>query len=321
MTSRFSTITVPDGVSIIPVDTRVVQKVLYLPVVSTNQGRLIFFKDYYGTSSNSTITFSTIGTDTIDDFNFTYTFSNAFGSMAFLSDGLRSWRTIGLYDGSLTPLGFSFIQPNLPATPSVYLVASTYSGSGAWLDNSPNARNATIENGTATLNAARNGIVLNGSTNWAFTDINVGNAWTCEVWYKNNGAIVGTNPCILTQIYTGNHINICLGYGANIGFSYHQGGVGWRQGTSISITNSTWTHYVGTWNGTTITSYINGVSVGTTTPGGTASSSGANYRIGRRWDNPDYMVGEVGEVRIYPIAINATQVTTDYNYTRVFYGV
>jgi hypothetical protein len=316
----FSTITIPAGVNIIPVDTRLIPKVLYLPTVSTNAARLLYFKDYFGTSSNSTITFSTTGTDTIDDFNFTYTFSSPFGSMSFLSDGLRSWRTMALYDGSLTPSG-SVVQTNLPATPSIYLIASQYSGAGAWIDNSPNARNATIENGSASKNASGNGIVLNGSTNWAFTDINVGNAWTCEVWYKNNGAIVGTNPCIVTQIYTGNHINICLGYGANTGFSYHQGGVGWRQGTSISITNSSWTHYVGVWNGTTITTYINGALQGTTTPGGTASSSGANYRIGRRWDNPDYMVGEVGEVRIYPVAINATQVATDYNFTRSFYGV
>lgn len=165
------------------------------------------------------------------------------------------------------PLVTPVVQPNLPATPSIYLIGSQYSGTGAWLDNSPNARNATIENGTATKSSDGRAIVLDGATNWAFTDINVGNAWTCEVWYKNTGSIVGTNPCILTQIYIGNHINICLGYGANVGFSYHQGGVGWRQGTSISITNSAWTHYVGTWNGTTITTYLNGIQQGTTTPG------------------------------------------------------
>ena len=61
------------------------------------------FKDYYGTASNSTFIISTTGTDFLDDLNNRYTFSNAFGSMSFVSDGVRSWRTIGLYNGGLTP--------------------------------------------------------------------------------------------------------------------------------------------------------------------------------------------------------------------------
>ncbi len=148
MTSRFSTITIPDNVSIVLVDTRNVQEVLYLPVVSTNQGRLLFFKDYYGTSSNSTITFSTIGTDTIDDFNFQYTFSNTFGSMTFMSDGLRSWRTISLYDGSLTPssapvlsvlpaVRYSFLSTNYPGSGNVNNIGSnTAVGSATVVRNS-----------------------------------------------------------------------------------------------------------------------------------------------------------------------------------------
>lgn len=101
-----SNITIPSFRTLIPVDTRTNNlKVLLLPTVSTNPGQLIMFKDYYGTATNSTFTISTTGTDLIDDINWRYTFSNAFGSMGFVSDGLRSWRTIGLYDGALTPAG------------------------------------------------------------------------------------------------------------------------------------------------------------------------------------------------------------------------
>ena len=107
-----------------------------------------------------------------------------------------------------------------PVTPTVYLQAITYSGSGTWYDSSPNGFNATIENGTAGKNLAQNGIVLNGSTNWIFNDIVAGNTWTLCVWYKNTGSYVGSNPCILTQIYSGGSINICLGYGANVGGSF-----------------------------------------------------------------------------------------------------
>jgi hypothetical protein len=108
----FSNITIPPFTSVVPVDTRTNNlKVLLLPTVSTNAGQFILFKDYYGTSSNSSFSISTTGTDLIDDINFRYTFSNSFGSMAFVSDGRSSWRTIGLYNGGLTPSsGFSPLQ-------------------------------------------------------------------------------------------------------------------------------------------------------------------------------------------------------------------
>ena len=108
----FSNITIPPFTSVVPVDTRTNRlKVLLLPTVSTNAGQFILFKDYYGTAGTSSFSISTTGTDLIDDFNFRYTFSNSFGSMAFVSDGRRSWRTIGLYNGGLTPsAGFSPLQ-------------------------------------------------------------------------------------------------------------------------------------------------------------------------------------------------------------------
>jgi len=208
------------------------------------------------------------------------------------------------------------------STPRVSLQATTYSGTGTWYDSSPNGFNATLENGTVAKNNEGNGIILNGSTNWIFNDITAGNLWTCCVWYKNTGAIVGSNPCILAQIYIGNHININLGYGANIGYSFHVGGVGWAQGTSISITYPTWTNYYGVWNGTTLSTYINGIFIGSTTPGQTSSTAGSQYRIGRRWDSADYMVGQIGEVVVFnTTAFTATQVANDYLYRKSTYGI
>ena len=315
-------ITIPSFTTLIPVDTRTNNlKVLLLPTVSTNPGQFIMFKDYYGTASNSTFTISTTGTDYLDDVNNRYTFSNAFGSMSFVSDGGRSWRTIGLYNGALTPAApGSIIQPNLPATPLVYLIASLYSGSGTWFDSSPNGRNATLENGVIAKNAAGNGIVLNGSTNWVFPNVAAGNVWTLSAWYKNTGAIVGTYPCVVTQTYSGNPnvINIVLGYApGNNGFTFWRGG--WLPGTNISLSNTNWAYFTGTWNGTSLTTYINGVLQGSTTPGGPSSDAGIQYRIGRRWDTTDYMRGEIGEVRIYPIALTSNQVMTDYTYGAPFY--
>ena len=314
----------PTTTTNILVNTRLQPKIVYLPAASTiGAGKLVFIKDICGNAGSSSIYISTTGLDSLE-----YKFrpstlyalmSTNFQSVLLGSDGLLNWMILQNYNANVITRYNAYY--NYPATPLILLQASSYSGSGAWLDQSTYSRNATIENGVAAKNGAGNGIVLNGSTNWIFADVAAGNAWTCSVWYKNTGSIVGSNPCIVTQIYIGNHINICLGYGANVGFSYHQGGVGWRQGTSISITNSSWTYYTGTWNGTTLSTYINGVLQGSTTPGGTASTAGSQYRIGRRWDNADYMVGEVGEVRIYNASITAAQVLIDYNYTKATYGL
>ena len=116
----FSTVTIPAGVTIVPVDTRTISKILTLPTVSTNLGRFLHIKDFYGTSSNSTITISTTGTDLIDDVNTRYTFSNAWGSFSLLSDGIRSWRLLGLYDGVFSAIG-TFLPTQL-------------SGLNLWLD-------------------------------------------------------------------------------------------------------------------------------------------------------------------------------------------
>jgi len=110
----YSFITIPKNTTVIPVDSRSNNlKVVLLPTVSTNQGRVLLFKDYYGTASNSSFTISTTGTDLIDDYNCLYTLSNAFGAATFLSDGIRCWRTIGMYDGSSTPSAPTSFLPGL----------------------------------------------------------------------------------------------------------------------------------------------------------------------------------------------------------------
>lgn len=125
----YCNINIPSFTTLIPVDTRTNNlKVMLLPTVSTNSGQLIIFKDYYGTSSNSTFNISTTGTDLIDDINNRYTFSNAFGSMSFLSDGLRSWRTMCLYDGGLTPSIAATLNP-IPGVQYSFL-STNYSGGG-----------------------------------------------------------------------------------------------------------------------------------------------------------------------------------------------
>lgn len=115
----FSTTTVGPSATVLAVDTRTLPKVVLLPTVSTNAGRFLVFKDYYGTAANSSITVSTTGTDLIDDFNWTVRLTSSFMTMSFLADGLRSWRTTGWYNGGLTPAAPTSLIG--PSNPLIYL--------------------------------------------------------------------------------------------------------------------------------------------------------------------------------------------------------
>lgn len=209
-------------------------------------------------------------------------------------------------------------------TALVYLFATSYSGSGTWNDSSGNNKNATLETGSISKNAAGNGIVLNGSSCWTFPNISVGNAWSFSIWYKNTMGTVGitNSSAILNQIYSPSPINISLGdpfgTGACVGFFNS----GWFAGTSINsyYTTNTWVNTMGTWNGTTLNVYINGTLVQTTVTGGTSADGGAAYRIGRRYDNNSFVTGQIGEVRIYGATLSSAQVLNLYNTTAATYA-
>jgi hypothetical protein len=99
--SGVNLIQIPEGATSILVDTRpAVSKLLQLPSVIANPGRVLMIKDFYGTAGTNAFTISTTGTDYIEDVIRSYTFSNSFGSVNFVSDGAKSWRFIGSYDGT-----------------------------------------------------------------------------------------------------------------------------------------------------------------------------------------------------------------------------
>jgi hypothetical protein len=157
----FSNITIPSYTTLIPVDTRSNNlKVLFLPTVSTNQGRILVLKDYYGTCANSTCTISTTGTDLIDDYNWTTSMRSSFMTLSFLSDGLRSWRTIGWYNGALTPSSSTFSPVQIgglvlwldPTDAST--VTRTGANVSAWADKSSNGWNMTTQNGSPQYNTS-----------------------------------------------------------------------------------------------------------------------------------------------------------------------
>jgi hypothetical protein len=120
-------INIPIAQSFLLVDTRTgPNKVLFLPAASTIQGRFLSIKDYYGNATKSTVTISTTGFDRIDQRGIYYTLASSFGSVMLLSDGMRSWNMLGLYEGGDTAL--SMVAAATITYSSVNLVITNASG-------------------------------------------------------------------------------------------------------------------------------------------------------------------------------------------------
>ena len=194
--------------------------------------------------------------------------------------------------------------------PLMDLNALSYSGSGTWYDDTENGYNATIETGIIGLNAANNGIVLNGSSNWTFPNVGVANSWSLAVWYKQTAAPSLTeNACIITQIYANGANNMTLLRGGQ--GQFFNGNPAY--GTPVTLVNGVWTNIMVPWNGANMTTYINGSSIGTTSSIVTAVDSGQSYRIGRMWNSPQYVTGEIGRVTVWSQPLLAVHALSYYS--------
>jgi hypothetical protein len=202
--------------------------------------------------------------------------------------------------------------------------ATTYSGSGTWYDSTSNHFDAAVENGTPSLNGAGNGVVFDGSTNFIFPNIGNQSQWTMSAWIKNI-ATVGAGACVITELYTGGNINMALyTNGEGVPFGQFAGGFwapGWQMGTPITLPLNEWHSIVVTWDGANINTYYDGALQGTVARAFTSQSGGQQYRMGRRWDNNDYINSELGEILIYNRALTGSEVSQNYYNTSGGYVV
>ena len=121
-------ISIPDSAYIIPVNLSSSWKTFTLPVVSTNVGRILIFKDMFGNATNSTIRLSTIGLDRIDAGNApAMVLSNAYGAWMFGNDGIRNWFLLDAYQNNLLTVGPAAGLSVIPTVRYSFLSAN-YSG-------------------------------------------------------------------------------------------------------------------------------------------------------------------------------------------------
>ncbi len=230
---------------------------------------------------------------------------------------------------SLTPT--SSITPTpTPSPPSnliVYLDSgnlSSYSGTGStWYDLQGVSNDATLIN-TPTYSSNFNGILNFDDASSEYATIpNIGNLsnWTVEVWFRLTSAI-GTkvSSIVSNQFDLVNKLNFSIGTNNaptnyNISAGFFNGA--WRTTSGFAPSTNVWYQVVGTYDGSVIRQYVNGVASGGTLNYVGTPQSGGEIRLMRRWDDTlsssNLIDGDLAIVKIYNTALNSSQVLQNYN--------
>ena len=192
------------------------------------------------------------------------------------------------------------------------------------LDVSGSKHPITINNG-GTYNSDYSGILsLNTSSSQylSSTGFTQMNTWTIETWIRIDASTSGF--CPLTSEYAPTNISfaLCVDAGRTFYTGFHNGNWTYKRSNEV-IPLNTWTHLVGTFDGSNINLYINGVSI-TVKDSGT----GAGYTppqpstdrvfLGKWFDTPVGTTASVsyGPVRLYNVGFTQANTISNYNATK-----
>jgi hypothetical protein len=226
------------------------------------------------------------------------------------------------------------VKPNTSASDNLVLhynpsMTESYPGSGTSLvDLSGNGLTGTMSN----LSYTNPALTFNGSTSQVSIPDNAAlepgtGSWTIEVWFKN----VGSSGTVIGKYNNG-------GNSANISYALRLVGsnlirADFSNGSTALVTNNytftanTWIQMVYVWDKTnnSIYTYSNGELKQTkaiSITGGILNAT-TNLFLGsyNGGEYSQYFNGQMGIVRIYKKALNATEVQTNFNSNRALYGL
>ena len=142
---------------------------------------------------------------------------------------------------------------------------------------------------------------------------NPGNELTISAWIKPNTPMWDFNPIVVKRDYQSGY-TLEVQYG-NVSFWPYITGRSLISSPSATLVPDQWNHVVGVYNGTTVSLYLNGDSIGTPTyaPGGIQTTS-SELDIGH---DPSYpwrsFPGLIDEVLIFNRAISTSEIQDIYN--------
>jgi hypothetical protein len=176
-------------------------------------------------------------------------------------------------------------------------------------------------------------------------------SYTVEIWVKPAGTrgdydpssslSTSTNytPCFFSEkVYnagSGAIVNMVLAFNArgltnptaNNSYRYESAinYGGWKKyqiATDYSSDLNNWIHIVSTYDGSKLTIYRNGVSLGTSSALGVVSlrQTSNGYYIAHRWDQTDGVYGDYSIVNMYNRALSASEVTINFDAVKSRFG-
>lgn len=210
--------------------------------------------------------------------------------------------------------------------------SSSYPGTGStWTNLVGGSGNATLIN-SPTYNSANSGYLNFSKTSLEYATVpNIGTIqnWTVEVWVRFTSSLTGQVASVV-----GNQFNLSSSLNFSIGTNNAPGSYnivagffqnGWYNTTGFAPTLNTWYQIVGTYDGSTIKQYVNGTASGGTLNVSATLQSGGEVRMMKRWDSAltsgNLIDGDLSIVRIYNRALNATEITQNYNANKSRFGL
>jgi hypothetical protein len=183
------------------------------------------------------------------------------------------------------------------------------------VDSTSNAKNGSL-NGSITASSGQiDGAGLfdgtSGFINGSPLSPSALTTFTVSAWVKVDG-LQTEAASILSDIYS-TRVNYALRFDLNTrnikGGSYDGT---WRDTPTVTLSDGVWTYVAFSYDGATLKLYTNNNDALTTNVVFTPQSNNLGYRIGRRWDNANYVKGNIDEVRVSGTARSASWVKAEY---------
>jgi hypothetical protein len=201
----------------------------------------------------------------------------------------------------------------------------SYAGSGSsWTDMQSN--NNVALSGSPSFSTSNRGYLSFASASSQYgTASSPGDLsrWTVETFVRFTASYSTKVASIVTGQYNlSNKLNFSIGTNNsptnyNIAVGFFDGS--WHNTTGVAYALNTWFHIVGTYDGSTVKQFTNGLEVQSLSYSGTPSSGG-ELRINRRWDDvvssSNLLDTNIGVIRIYNRALTSTEILQNYNNIR-----
>ncbi len=201
----------------------------------------------------------------------------------------------------------------------------SYSGSGSTWTDLTNTNNTTLS-GSPSYSANNRGYISFSSASSQYaTASSPGDLsrWTVEVLVRFTSSYSTKVASIVTGQYNlSNKLNFSIGtnnspINYNIAVGFFDGS--WHNTTGVSYALNTWFNIVGTYDGSTVKQFTNGVQVDSLNYVGTPSSGG-ELRINRRWDDvvssSNLLDTNIAFIHLYNRALSSGEIVQNYNATK-----